>query len=125
DRLRDRLLANRILRQVELMTIAGSRAGGLSPALVAANLAALRRAAELDPTEVGIPLARGGQYLLLRRPEAALEAYREALAIEPRPEIFLNQARAYHLAGDTARSREALERTHRLDPMLAARSGIP
>lgn len=125
DRLRDRLLANRILRQVELLTIAARRADRLSSELVAANLAALRRAAELDPAEVGIPIARGSQYLLLGRPRAAVEAYEQALALEPRPEIYLNLARAHRLAGDLPRSRAALERTGRLDPVLAAQSDLP
>ena len=118
-RARDRLLANRIVRQVELVTIAAARAGALSPRLVAVNLAALRRAAALDPAEVAIPMARGGQFLLLRRPHAALEAYGEALALEPRPEIYLNLARAHRAAGDAARAQQALERVSRLDPYLA------
>lgn len=118
-RARDRLLANRIVRQVELMTIAAVRSGNLSPRLVAINLAALRRAAALDPAEVAIPMARGGQFILLRRPHAAIEAYGEALALEPRPEIYLNLARAHRAAGDAARAEEALARVARLDPYLA------
>lgn len=118
-RARDRLLANRIVRQVELVTMAAVRSGNLSPRLVAINLAALRRAAALDPAEVAIPMARGGQFILLRRPHAAIEAYGEALALEPRPEIYLNLARAYRAAGDAARAEEALARVSRLDPYLA------
>lgn len=119
SRARDRLLANRIVRQVELVSMAAVRAGELSPRLVAVNLAALRRAAALDSAEVAIPMARGGQFLLLRRPHAALEAYGEALALEPRPEIYLNLSRAYRAAGDAARAQQALERVYRLDPYLA------
>jgi tetratricopeptide (TPR) repeat protein len=118
-RARDRLLANRIVRQVELMTMAAVRSGSLSPRLVAINLAALRRAAALDPAEVAIPMARGGQFILLGRPHAALEAYGEALAVEPRPEIYLNLARAHRAAGDAARAQQALDRVSRLDPYLA------
>lgn len=118
-RVHDRLLASRLLRRVEVLTIATAGSGRLSPQLLAANLETLRRAAALDPAEVGIPIARGSQYLLLGRPGAAIEAYEQALALEPRPEIYLNLARAYRLAGDEARARQALALTRRLDPNLA------
>jgi hypothetical protein len=122
-RLRDRILASRLLRRVEVTTIAAAGSGRLSPQLVASNLEALRRAAALDPADAGIPLARGGLYQLLERPEPALAAYREALALEPRPEIYLNLGKAYAMAGREAEARRAFEITRRLDPLLADRGG--
>ena len=123
-RLRDRLLANRLLRQVQGLTVAAANAGRLSSGLVAANLAALRRAAELDPTDVQILTTRASQFMLLERPQAALAAYQEALALEPRPEIYLNIARAYLAAGDMPRAQATFERARRLDPQLAARTEL-
>lgn len=122
DRLRDRLLASRLLRQVESLTVIAVNTGNLSPRLLAANLEALRRAAALDPAEVGIPLARGGQYYLLGRSEAALAAYREALALEPRPEIYLNLSRAYAQAGQREEADRLFAVVRQLDPHLARRA---
>ena len=74
----------------------------------------------LDPTEIGVPMARGSQYLLLRRPADALAAYEEGARQEPRPEIFLNIGRAARMLGDTRRARDAFARAIRLNPLLAA-----
>jgi tetratricopeptide (TPR) repeat protein len=114
-----RLKASRLLRQVEVLSMAAASAGQAPTQLMAGNLEALRQAAPLDPVEVGIPIARGTQYLFLARPEAALRAYEEALALEPRPEGYLNLGRAQWLAGRKDEARRSFELAVRLDPRLA------
>ena len=111
-----RLEANRILHQVEQVSVAA--AGRAPAALFWANVKLLARAQRLDPADARIPLAIGGQYLLLGRPEEALEAYREALAVEPRPEIYLNLGRAQAAAGDPEAARESFRRAALLDRRL-------
>jgi tetratricopeptide (TPR) repeat protein len=117
-RWRDRMTASRLLSEVEALTLAVA-SGQVPPQAIASNLRALRRAAPLDPTQVGIPIARGSQYYLLSRPEPAEQAYAEALRLEPRPEGYLGLGRAQWLAG---RREEALRNfglAVRLDPFLA------
>ena len=97
-RWRNRMSASRALSNVEALTL-GVASGQIPPQALAGNLEVLRRAAALDPIEVGIPIARGSQYFLLGRPEPAEEAYREALRLEPRPEAYLDLGRAQWLAG--------------------------
>ena len=116
----NRSTASRLLRQVELLSIAAASRGQASPQLMAANLEALRRAAPLDPVEVGIPIARGTQYLFLARPDAAAQAYEEALALEPRPEGYLNLGRAQWFAGRTDEARRSFAVAVRLDRRLGA-----
>jgi len=117
-RWRDRMLGGRLLRTAELLSMRALATGGAPPQLIAVNLNALRRAADLDPVEVGIPIARGTQFLLAANPEAALDAYRQALALEPRPEIYFNLGRALHGAGRTEEARRQFEIALRLDPRL-------
>jgi tetratricopeptide (TPR) repeat protein len=74
----------------------------------------------MDPLEIGIPMARGTQFLLLRRPDDALKAYREAAALEPRPEIDLNIGRALLQKGDKPEARAAFLRAVQLNPRLRA-----
>lgn len=94
-RLDQRWEASRILRTVEAVT-ERVRAGGTAvpPAvrqqLLQRNLEILKRAAEQAPDEVTTLVLRGGQYSLLGRQELALRSYRQALALEPRAEIYLN-----------------------------------
>jgi Flp pilus assembly protein TadD len=118
-RMHDRLLASRMLRQVELLSMAVISRGEMPRGLVPSNLELLRRASALDRTEVGIPVARGTQYLLVRNGDQAASAYREALALEPRPEIHLNLGRALLIAGDREGARRELRLALRLDPHLA------
>jgi Flp pilus assembly protein TadD len=118
-RLRDRLTAGRMLRQVELLSMAAIARNQLPRGLVAANLELLRRAAVLDPTEIGIPIARGTQYLLLSNGSSAAQAYSEALALEPRPEVYLNLGRALATDGRVEEAREQFRIALRLDPNLA------
>jgi tetratricopeptide (TPR) repeat protein len=116
-RWRDRLTASRLLANAEALTLAVA-AGQIPPAALADNLKALHRAAALDPVQVGIPIARGSQYLLLGHPEPAEQAYLEALRLEPKSEVYLDLGRAQWLAG---RKEEALRNftlAVRLDPGL-------
>ena len=95
-----RLEASRTLHRAEIITVGALSVGQVSRALLQQNIRDLRRAADQDPLEVGIPIALGSQYLLLRSPQAAQAAYRSALALESRPEIYLNLGKASQMAGD-------------------------
>lgn len=119
-RWRNRIAAGRLLHRVETLTLAAARRGSAPRGLLGANLEALRRAGALDPLEVGVPIARGTQHLLFGDPEAALEAYRAAAALEPRPEVYLNLGRAALAAGRTAEAQRWFALSIRLDPRLAA-----
>jgi O-antigen ligase len=118
-RMRDRLIASRMLRQVELLSMAALSRGEMPRGLIPSNLELLRRASLLDRTEVGIPVARGTQYLLLGNGDQAAAAYRQALELEPRPEVHLNLGRALLMAGDREGARRELQLAVRLDPQLA------
>jgi tetratricopeptide (TPR) repeat protein len=119
DRWRDRMTASSALRQVELLTMATLQTGRVPRGLMPANLETLRRAEALDPLEVGIPIARGSQHLLMRNHRAAIEAYEEAARLEPRPEIDLNLGRVLLDAGRTEEARVHFQRAARLSPHLA------
>lgn len=117
-RWRARGAAGRILHQVEALTVAAVNAGRAPGYLLLGNLEALRRAAELDPLEIGIPIARGSQHYLLRNYRAAIDSYEEALALEPRPEIYINLGRAHDRAGDAEEARRNFRLGLRLSPHL-------
>lgn len=116
----NRSTASRLLAEVEALSLEAARSGQVPATMIASNLQALRRAAPLDPAEVGIPIARGSQYFLLSRAEPAIEAYQEALALEPRAEGYLNLGRAQWLAGRTEEARRSFGLAVRLDPQLAS-----
>jgi tetratricopeptide (TPR) repeat protein len=118
-RWRNRMTASRLLAQVEALSVAVVRSGQPPPErMITTNLITLRAAAALDPVEVGIPIARGTQYLLLSRLDPAIEAYRAALALEPRSEGYLNLGRAQWLAGRTDEAKQNFAVAVRLDPWL-------
>jgi tetratricopeptide (TPR) repeat protein len=117
-RAHDRLEAGRLLARVEARTFAAVRARRASSAMFGENLTWLDQAGRLDPLEIGVPIARGTQYLLLRRPDDALAAYREAAALEPRPEIDLNVGRALLMQGKREEARRAFARALSLNPQL-------
>jgi tetratricopeptide (TPR) repeat protein len=119
-RVRDRIEAGRLLARVESRTRAAIAAGRAPSTLFAEHLAWLDEAARLDPLEIGVPIARGAQYLLLRRPDEAIAAYEAAAALEPRPEIDLNLGRALLMRGDREAARRRFARAVTLDPQLAA-----
>jgi cytochrome c-type biogenesis protein CcmH/NrfG len=114
-----RMEASQTLRQVELVSMAVVSRGEAPPQLLATNLEVLRRIAPLDPVEVGIPIALGTQYLFLSRFDPAARSYAEALALEPRPEGYLNLGRAQWLAGRSGEARQSFATAVRLDPRLA------
>jgi O-antigen ligase len=118
NRWRDRLVGSALLRQVELVSISAATSGHAPRNLLATHLELLGRAAALDPSEVGIPIARGSQFLLFGDPRAALPEYRAALALQPKPEIYSDLGRAYLATGDLDEARRNFRLAVRLDPTL-------
>jgi len=96
--------------------------GRISATQADAFIAELERAQVMNPVDVSIPIARGSLFFITGRPGPAVAAYEEALAIEPRSEIYRNLGRAYQALGDlrTARPilRTAIELDHKLAPLL-------
>jgi O-antigen ligase len=119
NRWRDRLLGSAMLRQVELVSISAASSGHAPGNLLPSHLELLRRAADLDPSEVGVPIARGSQFLLFGDPRAALPEYRAALALQPKPEIYADLGRAYLASGDLDEARRNFRLAVRLDPTLS------
>jgi len=115
--------AARILRAVEVVTLQMVRSGRGNPGLLWRHVRLLEEAARLDRANVGIPLAEGSQYRLLRRYDEAQDAYRRALALEPRPEIWLNLGAAEAAAGEEQAARESFLNAVKLDPRM--RSQVP
>ena len=115
----DRLSAGAALRRAEVRTLAAvRRSGPAAGTLLRAELSRLEQARERDPGEVGIPLAIGSLHLLLGANEQAVTAYEEALALEPRPEIYLNLGRAHLAAGRPDEARESFALAVELQPLL-------
>jgi tetratricopeptide (TPR) repeat protein len=119
-RWRARMTAGRLLHRVELMTMAAAGRGSAPRGLLQANFEALRRAGALDPLEIGVPIARGSQHLLFGSPDLAIESYRQAEALEPRPEIYFDLGHAARSAGRPDEARRWFALAVRLDPRLAA-----
>jgi len=115
-RWRERLMASRILGSVERLTVPAYRAGRAD--MLRTNVELLRRAAAHNPLEVGIPIARGSQHFLLRQPQAAIDAYEEALRLEPRPETYLYLGRSLAQLGRTEEASRAFRLAVRIDPKL-------
>ncbi|HXO27709.1 MAG TPA: tetratricopeptide repeat protein [Thermoanaerobaculia bacterium] len=123
-RLRGRLLASKLINQVEAIAMAAAGAGpGAIERVLPYGLAALRRAGEADPVAVEVPLSRGSLFLLARRPEEAIAAYRRAAALEPHPEIYLHLGDALLAAGQLEEARRNYRIALLLDPWL--RSSVP
>jgi tetratricopeptide (TPR) repeat protein len=119
----DRLTASLLLARVEARTVAAIQARHAPSTMFVEHLEWLEIAAQRDPLEIGVPIARGSQYLLLRHPDEALAAYRAAAALEPRPEIDMNIGRALWMQGAHDEARRAFTRAVRLNPQL--RSEVP
>lgn len=100
-----------------------SALGDQARPLLARNLQGLRRIEPLAPADARIPLAIGSHHLLLGNATAAIEAYRRALEIEPRAEIYLNLGRAELLRDDRAAALEDFRRAVSLDRTL--RRSVP
>ncbi|MEM6796058.1 MAG: hypothetical protein AAF725_18930, partial [Acidobacteriota bacterium] len=117
EKARQLIGANRLLAASEATIFqAASRVeGSLPPALLRRNLEWLRQASQLDPAEVGVPLAEGGQYCLMQRYQAAERAYRRALKLEMRGEIYANIARCRLASGDREAALEAIDQAVLLD----------
>ena len=89
-----RLEASRILRTTtHVAQLAMASGPEAARPLLQANLRPLRRAADLDPASVSVPMAIGSHHLLLGNAAAAREAYERALRIEPRASLYINLAR--------------------------------
>ena len=117
----DRLRVSKALRVVEVMSDRMARTGQASRPLVSGHFRILEDARRRDPAEVGVLVALGGQYALLGRTEPAVEAYRAALALEPRPEIWLNVGQMHLAAGREEEAREAFAKAVTLAPHLRER----
>ncbi len=100
---------------VKDVTIAASEQGRLSQQLMLHNLELLRVNEPLAPTLVALPISRGGLYLLLDRPRAAIRAYQHALTLEHRGEIFAHLGRAYLKLGDRQAAEDAFRSAIILD----------
>jgi tetratricopeptide (TPR) repeat protein len=111
-----RVTAGRLLARVEALTTMARTQGKAPRGLLRANLDDLRRAADLDPVEIGVPIARGSQYLVFGDPEMAIESYRAALALEPRPEIYVYLGLAELAAHRVEDARRDFGLALRLDP---------
>jgi len=123
-RLRGRLLASQLINQVEAIAMAAAGAGPEAiERVLPYGLAALRRAGDADPVAVEVPLSRGSLFLLARRPEEAIAAYRRAAALEPHPEIYLHLGDALLAAGQLEEARRNYRIALLLDPWL--RSSVP
>ena len=114
----DLLRASRIRQAVETVTRIAVTSGRAAPELLWGHVRLLDRAAALDPTSAGVLQAQGVQYLLLGRLDEAETALRRALALEPRPETWLNLGRVLWAGGRRGEAREAFDKAVRLDPRL-------
>lgn len=117
----DRLRVSKALRVVEVMSDRMARTGQASRPLVSGHFQILEDARRRDPAEVGVLVALGGQYALLGRAEPAIDAYRAALALEERPEIWLNLGQVHLAAGREEEAREAFAKAVALAPHLRGR----
>jgi tetratricopeptide (TPR) repeat protein len=118
-----RYRAERQLRQgtEELRkTIATSRsAEEAAPALERVAAGAVSAAAAL-PGDPRPRLLAGSARLVARRPQEALDFYRDALSTGERAEIDLNVGRAHALAGERPEAQAALLRALWISPALSA-----
>jgi len=117
ERGRDRLLASRIVWQTHRQVQAVA-AGQLRPRRLVGAVAALRQAERLAPASIDVLAEKGGVQMLLGRLDAAARVYREALALEPRPEHHLNLGRILWQQGRRDEAGRHLGAAVALDPQL-------
>ena len=121
-RARDRIGASKRLRVVETVSSRMEALGQAPPGIVAGNFRLLREAQRLDPSRVEPLIALAGQHMLTHQYALAVEIYRQALAFEPRAEIYYDLSQAYVGAGEPQKAREALAQAVALDPDLAGKA---
>jgi tetratricopeptide (TPR) repeat protein len=116
-----RLQASRLIWQVQREGQELARRGGGSAAVLGRSLEAVRRARALDPVSIEAAAARGDLLLLMGRLEGAEAAYREALQLEPRSEIYFNLGLTLWAAGSQQEALEVFWRAVKIDPRLRGR----
>jgi O-antigen ligase len=115
-RLANRREASRLLHQAETISVAIEQ-GRVPQMMVSQNITLLHRAAELDPSDVGIPIALGTQYLLMPTPDPAeaIAILDQAERLEPRPAILVLRGRALLAAGKVEEAKRDFDAAVRLD----------
>lgn len=115
----DRIGASKRLRVVEAVTAQATSGGRrVPPRVLSGSVRLLRQAEQQAPADVAVRTALAGQALLAGEPHRAEELYERALALEPRPEIYLNLGRARLAAGDRSGAVDAFRDAVRLAPRL-------
>lgn len=114
-----RLAASGVLARAEVELLATARRGRGPLAVLQANTFNLEQAARWDPLEVGIPLTLGSYQLLMRNTESAYHSYQAALALEPRPELYLNLGRALRALNRLDEAQGMTDLALKLNPYLA------
>ena len=107
--------ASRVLEAVKKVTVEANQRRRLTKRLLERNVRLLREAERLNPAEVALPIARGGQYMMLERHRAALATFEKALELEPRGEIYAHLGRAQLELGRRDEAEVAFRRAIRLD----------
>ena len=90
----DLLRANLVLFRGEQMAAQMLATGRGDRRVLGVNLRDLRQASVRAPADPRIRLAVGSHYMLRGQPLSAVRWYRDAIELEPRPEIHLSLARA-------------------------------
>lgn len=123
-RSKDRIDSSKRVRVVEVVTArAVSSSGEMPRQILGGNLRLLREARTLNPADVKVPAALATQHLLAGSPRRAVDVYEEAIALEARPELYLNLGRALLAVGERERAVEAFTDAVRLAPRL--RNQVP
>jgi O-antigen ligase len=115
---RDRIIASRLVKAAQVTTLRAAAAHA-PPAVYQRNLNVLAEAERRVPGDLAILMTQAAQHLLLGQPQAATRIYRRVLAIEPRPEAYLNLGRAQTMEGLVPEARASLRMAIRLDSQLA------
>lgn len=114
----DRIEASKVLKTVQAATqLELAQGARRRPAVFRHHLDLLEPLGRMDPVEVQIPITRGVQHEILGHREQALEAFREALRLEPRPVVYLHLAWVQEDV-DPAAAAAAREKAFRLAPLL-------
>ena len=117
------LSASRTLFEAEELGIAMVQTGRGNSFLVERMVGRLQVAGARAPWDPRIPLAAGGLSMIDGDVNAAVDAYRRAIAIEPRPEIYFNLGHALLALGEPDEALTAFGAAVRLDP--GRRADVP